>query len=115
MTTPTNDELREALEHIWGGGIDYALSPDFKDLTPDEKDALYIRYRDNLIEKAERIISQDRKRLLERVEGLMPDAEKMPAILMGGRDYAYQGYATSAYKYAIEEVQAILKQLKEEI
>ncbi len=61
MRKDTTDELREALERIWGGGIDYALSPDFKELSDDEKDALYIRYRDNLIERAEQLISNREK------------------------------------------------------
>jgi hypothetical protein len=52
-----NKELEDALQAIWGGGIDYALSPDFADLTDDEKDALYIRYRDNLIDKAQALIA----------------------------------------------------------
>lgn len=40
--------LREQLDRMWGAGIDYALSPDFKELTPDEKDALYDRYKTNI-------------------------------------------------------------------
>ena len=68
MSKNTTDELREALERIWGGGIDYALSPDFKELSDDEKDALYIRYRDTLIERAEQLISNREK--LARIDEL---------------------------------------------
>lgn len=43
-----DDKLREQLDRMWGAGIDYATSPDFKELSVDEKDALYERYKTNV-------------------------------------------------------------------
>lgn len=43
-----DDKLRPIVEKMWGAGIDYALSPDFKDLSVEEKEALYIRYKSNV-------------------------------------------------------------------
>lgn len=77
-----SEELRTALESIWGGGIDYALSPDFKNLTPDEKDALYIRYRDNLIAQAEKAIASETQRArINEVECMGIFAVDSPEIL----------------------------------
>lgn len=45
-----DEQIDEILFRMWGGGIDYALSPDFNELSDDEKDALYERYKTNLAE-----------------------------------------------------------------
>ncbi len=49
--------IDEELFRMWGGGIDYALSSDFKDLSDDEKDALYERYKVNLAKQAKQAIN----------------------------------------------------------
>jgi hypothetical protein len=51
--------IDDELFRMWGGGIDYALSPDFKGLSDDERDALYERYKTNLAKTAKQTIYKD--------------------------------------------------------
>ncbi len=57
-------KVDEELFRMWGGGIDYALSSDFKDLSDDEKDALYERYKVNLAKQAKQALYKDMLELI---------------------------------------------------
>lgn len=80
----------------------------FPDLSAQEK----VEFADWLLNLIEELESKAVKTALTALLEAMPDGDKMPAILMGGRDYGYQNYATSAYKYAIDQVTAIIEGMK---
>ncbi len=53
--TKLEDSLKDILISMWGAGLDFGTSEDFKDLEGDEKDEVYLRYQTN---KANICISQ---------------------------------------------------------
>jgi hypothetical protein len=59
MTTPEPElNVEAALDRIWGAGLDWVTSDDFKSLSDDERDAVYLTYKANVINPVLALIQQ---------------------------------------------------------
>jgi len=100
------DQLREQLADI----IDEAIFKHSDTALCDERSDYAGNKPYDQTDKILDLIAASHNNLIDKLVAELP--KKMPAIVMGGRDYAYQEYATSAYDYALKQVKQLLLKYK---
>lgn len=98
------DQLREQLDKEIREAYLYGYDRAKKGL--NRRDGFTKEYTDAILD----LIAASHNNLIDKLVTELP--KKMPAIVMGGRDYAYQEYATSAYDYALKQVKQLLLKYK---
>lgn len=89
--TNLDTKLRTAIERMWGAGIDYAMSPDFKELSEDEKDKLYERYKTNVgtdvLAQIKQAFADEQLQDYMTQYGTMTELKVKPPRLMTGQEW----------------------------